>query len=79
MQLNSQDARHKKVARVARSVLGMPNVSAECERDFSVAKAMLTAQRKSMLPATFARKMFLVSNQRLWVANPGVPMPEMPE
>lgn len=74
-QLNGKDVRFKRMARVARSVLSLPNVSAECERDFSAAKALLTSQRKSMLPDTLARKMFLVGNRRLWVANPGVQLP----
>ena len=75
-QLNSKDARFKKMARLARCVLGLPNVSAECERDFSAAKALLSSQRKGMLPETFQRKMFLMMNKRMWTANPGVQLPE---
>ena len=75
-QLNFKDARYKKMARVSRTVLGLPNVSAECERDFSAAKALLSSQRHGMLPETFERKMFLMSNRRLWMANPGLQLPE---
>jgi hypothetical protein len=75
-QLNAKNSRLKKLAHVARAVLGVPNVSAECERDFSAAKALLSSQRQGMLPDTVARKLFLMANRRLWQANPGVPLPQ---
>ena len=75
-QYNSKTSRLKKLPHVARAVLGVPNVSSECERDFSLAKALLSPQRRSMHPETVARKMFLMGNKRLWVANPGVKLPD---
>ena len=69
-QLNGVEARFKKLARVARAVLGVPNTNAECERDFSLAKLLLAAQRKSMSAETFSRKMFLAKNRALWEPNP---------
>lgn len=69
-QLNGVEARFKKLARVARAVLGVPNTNAECERDFSLAKLLLAAQRKSMTAETFSRKMFLAKNRALWEPNP---------
>jgi hypothetical protein len=64
-QLNGVEARFKKLARVARAVLGVPNTNAECERDFSLAKLLLAAQRKSMSAETFSRNMFLAKNRAL--------------
>ena len=64
------EARFKKLARVARAVLGVPNTNAECERDFSLAKLLLAAQRKSMSAETFSRMMFLAKNRALWEPNP---------
>ena len=69
-QLNGVEARFKKLARVARAVLGVPNTNAECERDFSLAKLLLAAQRKSMSAETFSCKMFLAKNRALWEPNP---------
>ena len=74
-QVNSNAPRFKKLVRVARAVGGVPNVSAECERDFSAAKALLGSQRHGLLPDTVARKLFLMANRRMWQANPGVQLP----
>ena len=75
-QANSNVPRFKKMVRVARACGGVPAVSAECERNFSAAKAMLSDQRHGILPNTVARKMFLMCNRRMWQANPGVLLPE---
>jgi hypothetical protein len=75
-QANSNVPRFKKMVRVARACGGVPAVSAECERNFSAAKALLSDQRHGMLPDTVARKLFLMCNRRLWQANPGVLLPE---
>ena len=77
-QLNGVEARFKKMARVARSVLGVPNSNAECERDFSLAKYLLSPQRKSMSGDVFARKMFLIKNRHLWTPNPELDEPPAP-
>ena len=69
-QLNGVEARFKRLAKVARAVLGVPNTNAECERDFSVSKWVLSSHRKSMSMDTFARKMFLLQNRDLWSPNP---------
>jgi hypothetical protein len=37
----------------------------------------LSSQRQSMSPETVARKLFLMANKRLWVANPGVLLPQL--
>ena len=37
--------------------------------------ALLSDQGHGMLPDTVARKLFLMCNQRLWQANPGVLLP----
>ena len=74
-QLNSTCPRFKALPRVARAVLGLPNTSAECERDFSAVKRLLSDQRKGMDTATVERKLFLMLNKRMWEANPGVHLP----
>jgi hypothetical protein len=68
--LDARRRRFKKMVRVARAVLGVPNTNAECERDFSLAKLLLSAHRKSMSIDTFARKMSLIQNRALWDPNP---------
>jgi hypothetical protein len=74
-QLNSTCPRFKALPRVARAVLGVPNTSTECERDFSAVKRLLSDQRKGMDTATVERKLFLMLNKRVWEANPGVHLP----
>jgi hAT family C-terminal dimerisation region len=71
-QLNGISTRFKNLARVARTVLSAPNTNAQGERDFSLAKQLLAPHRKSMSAETFARKMFLIQNRRLWNPNPGL-------